>query len=642
MRRVIRLGLVGVVLSFALGACSDGSEAGSGAAGTSSSTGGSAGASGSSVASGTSATSSGAGGTLGAGGQTSTGGSGGVASDASVSGDGPSTADAPSSDATHLDGPVSGGDASDAATCSTPVANDPLAARRATCEFGTGAKATDTLPITGAARAALPIKHVIVLMKENRSFDHMLGQLNASGQPAVEAIPAGFSNKDNANVNVPSYHLDTSCINKDPGHQWDEMHAQVDNGAMDGFVKSAANTTGTDGHFAMGTYGPQDLPFYYWLANTYAINDRHFASVRSGTFPDRNFLLLGTADGVKCTGCGYPNPSTKTIFDEFDTAGVTWGVYSDGSLLSGTLNWPSSHKGAHPFADFLQALKAGTLPQVSFVDGIDNVEDEHPTGDVQVGEAWTRNIYETAVASPLWPGLAILWTYDEAGGFADHVPPPNKACVARPGVSTDDQFFELGVRVPMAVISPYARKHYVSHVVQEHTAITRFIEVVFDLPALTHRDANSDALLDMFDFGCEPALLHPPTAPAQGLGGCHGMVVLTTDKPNYTSSDAMQIMVSFKGLQNPRANDWIGVYHYGDVPSEANQLRSVAWVYIGGTQTPGAAPTMGTVTIAKSSANGGAPWPLAPGGWIAYYLPALPGGGDGHTPVASVDFNVVQ
>jgi phospholipase C len=99
------------------------------------------------------------------------------------------------------------------------------------------------------------------------------------------------------------------------------------------------------------------------------------------------------------------------------------------------------------------------------------------------------------------------------------VPPPNQACVARPG-TVDDEYFELGERVPLVVVSPYARPHSVSHVVQEHTAITRFIETVFGLPALTARDANSPALLDLFDFSCAPPMLNPPPAPAAGIGGC--------------------------------------------------------------------------------------------------------------------------
>jgi phospholipase C len=146
---------------------------------------------------------------------------------------------------------------------------------------------------------------------------------------------------------------------------------------------------------------------------------------------------------------------------------------------------------------------------------------------VQAGEAWSHQIYTHATASSLWPGLAILWTYDEGGGFFDHVPPPSNACVPRtnnPKVggngTPDSAFFELGVRIPMVVISPWARPGYTSHVVQEHTALTRFIETVFNLPALTARDANSDALLDMFDFTCGPAFLTPPTPPAAGTGEC--------------------------------------------------------------------------------------------------------------------------
>src|SRR4029077_2328632 len=122
---------------------------------------------------------------------------------------------------------------------------------------------------------------------------------------------------------------------------------------------------------------------------------------------------------------------------------------------------------------------------------------------------------QAVVASPLWSSLALVWVFDEAGGFADHVAPPH-SCVAAP---SESKFFELGIRVPMVVISPGARRHYVSHVVHEHTSVTRFIETVFDLPALTARDANSDALLDMFDFGC-PAITSVPDAPPAGKGGC--------------------------------------------------------------------------------------------------------------------------
>src|SRR5262249_15060389 len=158
---------------------------------------------------------------------------------------------------------------------------------------------------------------------------------------------------------------------------------------------------------------------------------------------------------------------------------------------------------------------ADTVPNVVFVDGTADGQDEHPTADLQVGEAWTKSIYDAAIASPAWSKTVLLFTYDEAGGFFDHVPPPN-TCLARPA---DTDFFELGVRIPLIAISPWARRHYVSKPVHQHTSITRFIEAIYGLPALTARDANSDALLDMFDFDCPPAPI--PAAPAAGTGGCH-------------------------------------------------------------------------------------------------------------------------
>ena len=126
---------------------------------------------------------------------------------------------------------------------------------------------------------------------------------------------------------------------------------------------------------------------------------------------------------------------------------------------------------------------------------------------------WVRR--QHAIKSPQWPRLAIVFTYDEGGAFADHVPPP-KACLATP---SDAPFTDLGERIPLIMISPWARSHYVSHITHDHTAITRFIETIFDLPALTGRDANSDALMDMLDFSCGRNMT-PPAAPAAGTGGC--------------------------------------------------------------------------------------------------------------------------
>jgi phospholipase C len=415
-----------------------------------------------------------------------------------------------------VDGTTGTSDASDggAVTCPSVPYDDSLRTMRTSCTFKSGARASDTVGLTDAGRGEIPITHIVVVMKENRSFDHYFGQLSKNGQPDVEAQPSTFTNPGTDGGAVSPFHLTTTCVNSDPDHQWAAMHEQVADGGMSGFVKSAASTTGTNGQFVMGYYEPTDLPFYYFLANTYAIADHHFASVRSGTFPNRDYLVLGTSDGVTCTGCGYPDAAIPSIFDEIEAAHLTWATYSDGEPLGGTLDWPNNHVNNHTFASFVADAAAGTLPNVSFVDSIDNVQDEHPIADIQVGEAWTRSLYEALVTSPSWMSTAMIFTYDEAGGFADHVP-PGDSCVARP---QDTAFYELGVRVPLMVISPWARRHFVSHAQHEHTSITRFIEAVYDLPALTARDANSDALLDMFDFGCAPDAV--PDAPDAGTGGC--------------------------------------------------------------------------------------------------------------------------
>src|SRR4029079_11564002 len=151
---------------------------------------------------------------------------------------------------------------------------------------------------------------------------------------------------------------------------------------------------------------------------------------------------------------------------------------------------------------------------------------------------------------------------------------------------------------------------------------TRFIEAVFGLPALTARDANSPALLDMFDFARTlPPLLHPGAARAAGIGGCNGIIVLATDRPSYDRSAALSIAISFRGVPSPNAHDRIGVYAYGDVPTEVNAQEPLAWGYIGGQgKPPAGAPATGTVVIDASVVSSDASWPLTAGLWITDYL----------------------
>jgi phospholipase C len=366
--------------------------------------------------------------------------------------------------------------------------------------------------MTPALAAQIPVRHLVILMKENRSFDHMLGYLHDRGQPGVEAIPADYANPSPEGPVLP-FPARTTCVDHDPDHQLSNIQACVDGGKMDGFVQNAYDTTSSKGRLAVSVNDATDLPFNYWLASTFSIADRNFPSLDSGTFANRNFLLFGSNAGIVNTGSSYAPPTTPSVFKLLLDAGYTWGVYSDGSPLSGTLNWHVGDPGVRPFQSFLDALDAGMLPNVAFVDGIEGVEDDHPTADLQRGEAWLRTIYQHAIASPQWTRLAMVWTYDECGGFFDHVN-PGQACGIDGTVSR-----ARGPRVPLVMISPWARRDHVSNVPRDHTSITRLIETLFDLPALTAVDANSDALLDMFDFSCGRDLSVAP-APAAGTGGC--------------------------------------------------------------------------------------------------------------------------
>ena len=406
----------------------------------------------------------------------------------------------------------------DASAClpGPTFALDPRASERDACDFDVGATTAETLGIDDATRRAIPLTHVIVVMQENRSFDHLLGRLSATTQPGAEAVPATWASLAEDGTPVAPFALESTCLEDDPPHQWDAMHEGWNGGAMNGFVR-AADVSGSDGRYVMGAYDETDLPYYYWRAGQFAIADHYFGAVLGGTWANRTYLYAGSSYGVKNTG-ERTLPDVPTVFDALDAAGVSWGMYSDGNPRTDCLGWDRTHIGVHLFSQFLHDLATGDLPRVVFVDP-SGTQDEHPPNDVQPGEAWSRRIDAAAFRSPLWPTLAIFHTYDESGGLADHVPPP-AACLASPDQT---EFDRLGIRVPLVVISPWARPHYVSHATYEHTSVLRFIELLHGLPALTGRDANASVPLELFDFSaCPPpsldvALTAPP---ASGTGGC--------------------------------------------------------------------------------------------------------------------------
>jgi phospholipase C len=400
-----------------------------------------------------------------------------------------------------------------------------LAARQA-CTFTAG-----TLPGLSQAKDAplgdeMPIDTIVVVMMENRSFDHLLQNLPAAGQTDAEVAPAGASNADSDGTTVPTFHLSDYCFD-DTSHGWTDVHTEWGMGAMNGFVVANNHNDAkpADGKRAMGYYTEQDLPFLYGLANTFALADHNFSSVLGPTFPNREYLYAATSFGH--IGNDVFPDEMPTMFQELVAANVDWRIYYSDLpgpfIFLGTLSkyLDNTAKMQNFFAD----AQAGMLGQLNIVDAhlsdnqFYNRDDFHPPGDVQYGQKFVADVVNAVMQSPQWPHTALILTFDEHGGTYDHVAPP-PACapdsiapITNPDDNAPGGFDHYGVRVPLFVISPYAKPHFVSHAVYDHTSISRFIEARFKLPALTARDANADPLTDLFDFK-HAAFATPPSLPA--------------------------------------------------------------------------------------------------------------------------------
>jgi phospholipase C len=271
----------------------------------------------------------------------------------------------------------------------------------------------------------------------------------------------------------------------------------------------------------MGWFDGGDLPFYWDVAHRFAMSDHHHCSVLGPTWVNREFYLAGSSFGM-IDNNPVPNSSfpgtdghDHGIFQALDRAGVGWHIYAGGLAFiwgpfagfAGTVN--RTH--ISTMASFYNDVAAGNLASVVWIDPTwtttsTMTNDEHPPADPQRGQALIRDIVTHVMDSPLWNDTAIILTYDENGGFYDHVPPP-AACppgdghppMLGPGDVMAD-YDRLGFRVPLMVISPHARAGYVSPHVTDHTSILRLLEARYLMPALTARDANAWPMTDMFDF----------------------------------------------------------------------------------------------------------------------------------------------
>jgi phospholipase C len=375
---------------------------------------------------------------------------------------------------------------------------------------------TDTLP---------QIEHIIIYMQENHSYDSYFGMLDVGdGYTLSGGVPTN-SNVDTHGNTVKVFHTPETCqLGQGVGQSWNSTHIQYAGGAMSGFLHD-------DNTNAMKYWDESQLPFYYDLARTFVLCDRWFASAPCQTYPNRRYLQAATSVGIVATDpqavLDTPNAPNGTIWERLSDHGISWTDYAFD--LPDILLFPDVHAkynktNVRTIPNFLADCADGTLPQVSIVSpGFDTYTEENPH-DIALGEAYGARIINAVMQSPAWGKTVMLFTYDEHGGYYDHVPPP--AAVAPDSIPPDitvppDQpggFDMYGFRVPGFVISPYAKKNHVSSTVYDHTSILRLIETKFNLGALTYRDANANNLLDALDL-TTVSWPDPPTLAEPGYSG---------------------------------------------------------------------------------------------------------------------------
>ncbi|PYR61516.1 MAG: phospholipase [Acidobacteria bacterium] len=335
------------------------------------------------------------------------------------------------------------------------------------------------------------IEHIVVVMMENRSFDHLLGWLpNAHGkQEGLTYVDAaGFAHQ--THPLAPDY---TGCKHPDPDHSYDGGRVQYNDGRMDGFLRSGSNDD-----YAIGYYVEADLPFSSALARNYTTLEHYFCSILGPTFPNRIFLHAAQTDRLGNTAQLAKVP---TIWDRLAAKKVSARYYfSNVPFLGlwGTKYLPISRD----YSAFLLDASLGQLPAVSFIDPRFTVfddgtgNDDHPHADVRAGDAFLAETFHAVATSPVWPSTVFIVTFDEWGGFFDHIAPPRAAAANAVDPDIVDGKTLLGFRVPVIVASPFSRgdapNPRVNSLVFDHTSILKLIEWRWKLAPLTPRDASDD------------------------------------------------------------------------------------------------------------------------------------------------------
>lgn len=357
------------------------------------------------------------------------------------------------------------------------------------------------------------IEHIVVLMMENRSFDHMLGWLDGA-----DGIQRGLSYLDPAGDPHRTFPLAPDfqgCGHPDPDHSYDGGRIEYNNGACDGWLRAGDNDV-----YSIGFYRKQDLPFFAGAVTRWTVCDRYFSAIMAGTFANRVYQHAAQTDRLANT---FELSVLPTIWDRLAAAGLQGRYYfSDVPFLA---LWGAKYVPiARSIEQFFFDAATGNLPDVAFVEprflgeseGVSN--DDHPFADVRNGQVFMNQVYAALSTGPAWPNTVFVINYDEWGGFFDHVP-PRAAAIPPADLAAGNLDGLRGFRTPCLVISPFARREFVSSTEFDHTSILKMIEWRWGLNPLTVRDMDAINLAEALNFaGAElkPKQFSVPEGPFGG------------------------------------------------------------------------------------------------------------------------------
>ncbi|KAA8544625.1 hypothetical protein F0562_022637 [Nyssa sinensis] len=379
---------------------------------------------------------------------------------------------------------------------------------------------------THSSATPSPIKVVVVLVMENRSFDHMLGWMKKLN-PEINGVDGSESNPlstTDPNSPLVFFHNQSHFVDPDPGHSFQAIREQIFGSnntslnppPMNGFAQQAHSMDPAMPQSVMNGFNPDTVAVYKALVSEFAVCDRWFASVPSSTQPNRLFVHSGTSHGATSNipallAKGYPQ---RTIFENLDDAGISFGIYFQN--IPATLFYRNLRKLKYlskfrPYGLFFKSdASKGKLPgyvvvEQRYMDSkVEPANDDHPSHDVYQGQMFVKEVYETLRAGPQWNETLLVITYDEHGGFYDHVATPVSGVPSPDGIVGPEPFLfrfdRLGVRVPTIMVSPWIEKGIVVHGPKgspfatseyEHSSIPATVKKIFNLssPFLTKRDA---------------------------------------------------------------------------------------------------------------------------------------------------------